>query len=378
MPGQYFTKSKLLQEKVYSFILNKPNEILEPSVGRGDLVQYVNCRSSNIKFDMYEIDDKIKDFLVDKKEIKFGDFLVQKIDKKYITIIGNPPYVRTKKGNLYIDFIKKCYSLLEDNGELIFIIPSDFFKLTCTAKILVNMLNDGAFTHIFHPHNENLFEGATIDIIIIRYCKNKTLEKKVNYNDKLMYILNNDGFVTFSEDNIKKNNIKRVSDYFDVYVGFVTGRDDVFQNDCLGNINVLWSRNKIKKFILINKFPSQDKKINQYLLKNKDKLINRKIRKFNENNWYQWGGLRNIACVEKNKNKPCIYLRNMSRSSEIAFEGTVDYFGPGLFMLLPKNSNVNLSDATKYFNTQKFKQDFIYSGRFKIGHKQLHKSVINM
>lgn len=378
MSGQYFTKNRLLQKKMYSFILNNPKEILEPSVGRGDLVQYIDSQIPNIKFDMYEIDDKIKDFLIDKKQIIFGDFLCQQINKKYDTIIGNPPYVRTKKGNLYIDFIKKCFGLLENNGELIFIVPSDFFKLTCASKLLIDMLNNGTFTHIFHPHDENLFDGAAIDVIIMRYCKNDTLEKKVLYNDKPMYLLNNRGFVTFTENKINQNKLKNVSDYFDVYVGFVTGRDDVFQNDQLGNINVLWSRNKIKKFILIDQFPSSDNQINQHLLNNKNKLINRKIRKFNEKNWYQWGGLRNMSSIEKNKNKKCIYLRNMSRSEEVAFEGTVDYFGPGLFMLLPKNNNIDLNNAIKYFNSKKFKQDFIYSGRFKIGNKQLCKSIIEI
>ena len=54
---------------------------------------------------MYEIDNTIK--LLDeiqKDNIIYGDFMKQNILKKYKTIIGNPPYVRTKKGNLYIDF----------------------------------------------------------------------------------------------------------------------------------------------------------------------------------------------------------------------------------------------------------------------------------
>ena len=42
--GQYFTTSTELQEKVYSFILNKPSLILEPSMGRGDLINYVSER----------------------------------------------------------------------------------------------------------------------------------------------------------------------------------------------------------------------------------------------------------------------------------------------------------------------------------------------
>ena len=39
--GQYFTKNKILQKKVYELILNNPKLILEPSVGRGDLVKFI-------------------------------------------------------------------------------------------------------------------------------------------------------------------------------------------------------------------------------------------------------------------------------------------------------------------------------------------------
>ena len=58
---------------------------------------------------MYEIDTKIK--LLDKiqkDKVIYGDFMTQTITKRYKTIVGNPPYVRTKKGNLYIDFTEKC------------------------------------------------------------------------------------------------------------------------------------------------------------------------------------------------------------------------------------------------------------------------------
>ena len=377
MLGQFFTKNISLQKKVYEFMLNNPDEILEPCVGRGDLVLYVKTKSPNIRFDMYEIDDKINDFLIDKKQIKFCNFLTQNITKKYKTIISNPPYVRTKKGNLYIDFIKKCCDLLDNKDQAIFIIPSDFFKLTCSSNLLTDMLIKGTFTHIYHPHDETLFEGATIDVIVFRYCKDPLLEKKVEYNDKTMYINNNNGFVTFTERQI--TNAKTIGDYFDVYVGFVTGRDDVFQHDMLGNINVLWSKNKIKKFILIDKFPSSNKDINDHLLKHKDVLIDRKIRKFNDRNFFEWGALRNMEFVEKNKGKPCIYLRNMSRKDEVCFIDKINYFGPGLFMLCPKNeSNVDLNKIVKYLNSKEFQQDFIYANRFKIGNNQLSKSRIDI
>ena len=130
MLGQYFTTNNVLKEKLYSFILNKPNNILEPSIGQGDLISFITEKLSNINFDMYEIDKEIilLDGLEQKKsKVIYGDFMVQEITKKYKTIIGNPPYIRTKtKRNIYIDFTEKCYNLLDNNGELVFIVPSDF------------------------------------------------------------------------------------------------------------------------------------------------------------------------------------------------------------------------------------------------------------
>ena len=126
--GQYFTTHNELKEKVFEFILNTPSNILEPSMGQGDLITFITDKIPSITFDMYEIDTKIK--LLDnikKDKVIYGDFMTQIITKTYKTIVGNPPYVRTKKGNLYIDFTENCYNLLDDNRELIFIIPSDFF-----------------------------------------------------------------------------------------------------------------------------------------------------------------------------------------------------------------------------------------------------------
>ena len=79
--GQYFTKHITLQEKIYEFILNKPKIILEPSVGRGDLVKFVSNINPNIKFNCYEIDETI-DFIIDSNHIVFGDFLKYKYKKK--------------------------------------------------------------------------------------------------------------------------------------------------------------------------------------------------------------------------------------------------------------------------------------------------------
>ena len=376
--GQYFTTHIDLQEKIYEFIFNKPSTILEPCIGQGHLVSFVANKLPNITFDMYEIDTTIQ--LLDKisKDVViYGDFIKTPVLKKYITIIGNPPFLRTKKGNLYIDFVEKCYNLLEENGELIFIVPSDFFKLTCSSKLLDEMMFNGAFTHIFHPNNEKMFENAIIDIIIFRYCKNILLEHKTLYNNKSLYITNSNGLITFTENIINDNNNLMFKDYFDIYVGLVTGKEEVYKNSELGNINVLNGENRVDKYIYIENYPCNNELINEYLLNNKQKLMERSIRKFNENNWFEWGAPRNITKIKANLGEDCIYVYNLTRKKNIAFCDKVNYFGGSLIMLKPKKK-CNLNNVVTYLNSSEFKDNFIFSGRFKIGHRQISNSYMNI
>ena len=372
--GQYFTTHNELKEKVFEFIINNPSNILEPSMGQGDLITFITDKNSSITFDMYEIDTTIK--LLDKiqkDKVVYGDFMKQIITKTYKTIIGNPPYVRTKKGNLYIDFTEKCYNLLEDNGELIFIVPSDFLKLTSASKLLNIMMTNGTFTHIFHPHNEKMFENASIDVIVFRYCKNSLIEKKVLYNNKLLYITNSNGLITFGEE--ENSNSFMFQDYFDIYVGLVSGKEAVYKNEELGNIEVLNGEDKVDKYIYIENYPCENEKINKHLLQYKKELIERGIRKFNEKNWFEFGATRNINNVFKNIGKDCIYVNNITRKPNVAFLSKVQYFGGGLIMLKPKKE-CNLNNIVSYMNSDKFKDNFMFSGRFKIGHRSLSNSFI--
>jgi len=373
--GQYFTTHNELKEKIFEFILNNPTNILEPSIGQGDLITFITDKIPGITFDMYEIDTTIK--LLDniqKDNVVYGDFITQTITKTYKTIVGNPPYVKTKKRNLYIDFTEKCYNLLDNNGELIFIVPSDFLKLTSASKLLNIMMTNGTFTHIFHPHNEKMFENASIDIIVFRYCKNSLIDKKVLYNDKLLYITNSNGLITFGEEN-NNNNIIMFQDYFDIYVGLVSGKEKVYKNEKLGNIEVLNGEDKIDKYIYIENYPCDNEKINKHLLHHKKELIERGIRNFNENNWFAWGAPRNISTINTNIGKDCIYIYNLTRKTNVSFVGKVNYFGGRLIMLKPKNE-CNLNNIVTYINSNTFKNNFMFSGRFKIGHRQICNSYI--
>lgn len=368
--GQYFTTNKKLQDIVYKFIKNNPKYILEPSSGRGDLVKYINSKNSDIIFDCYEIDGKIK-FIINKDLIEICDFLKKEIKKSYKTIVGNPPYVSTKTGNLYIEFINKCVDLLELEGELIFIIPSDFFKLTSAIPTLDKMFNNGYFTDIYHPHDEHLFKNAQIDILIFRYVKSNKKSNKVRYNDKMKYVIRNGGLVSFTND-IKKDGVK-LNELFEIYVGIVSAKEEVYKNKEYGNIEILVGENKREKYIYIEKFPTKNSELNKYMLENKEKLMARKIKKFNENNWFEWGALRNIEKITKNAGKKCLYVKNLTREDNICFKDKVQYFGGSLLILIPKRE-LDLNKIMRKINDER--DQFKYSGRYKIGHRQLSNLLI--
>lgn len=376
--GQYFTTNSTLKEKVLEFILNEPSNILEPAIGRGDLVLFIAGKMPKTIFDMYEIDTDIE--LLDgvqKDKVVYGDFIAQNITKKYKTIIGNPPYVdRPKKVNLYIDFVEKCYNLLDDGGEMVFIVPSSFLKLTSASKLLNTMMNCGTFTHIFHPHDETMFENAAIDVIVFRYCKNgpsTSAAATTFYNEQLLYISNKNGLITFDAHAQIDNGIVTFQDYFDIYVGLVSGRESIYKNAEIGNIEVLTAENRMDKYVCVEKYPCGNKVIDDYLLEHKMALLERKIRKFNENNWYEWGALRNIKSIRQNWGKKCIYVHNLTRKSNVAFIDDVKYFGGGLIAMIPKKQ-CNLAKIMLYLNSAEFKENFTFAGRFKIGHRQLCNS----
>lgn len=368
--GQYFTISNDLQHIVFNLVKNKDNLTLEPSFGAGHLLIKFLEYNCNYPIVCCEIDKKIKPIVSfnSNQQIIYDDFLQLNLEQKFKTIIGNPPYVKNKTGNLFIKFIEKCFDYLDDNGELIFIVPSEFLKLTSSCKIIEKMKNNGSFTNFYFPNNEGLFDNACVDIVIFRYEKNLFTNKTlVNNEEKFCNIYS--GLITFSDNEINGINLEEL---FNVYVGIVSGKDEIYKVP-FGNIEVLDDKDRVEKYIFTNEFPTNNSQIDNHLLSNKSKLLERRIKKFNETNWFEWGAPRNITSIKKFWDKYCIYIRTMTRKKDIAFLGKVQYFGGGLLCLVPKKdfTDLELKKIIDYLNSNEFQKNYIYSGRFKIGHKQL-------
>ncbi len=329
--GQFFTTHTDLHDQMYAFIQNQPDIILEPSVGRGDLViamtqRYTSDSKPVPSFVMFEIDSTVPrlpelDSILERDKGKscpsilaYSDFIDSPDDDvKYTTIIGNPPYVRItsaqnklrqkKQGtsntecNLYLLFIRKCVSLLCPGGELIFIVPSDFFHRTWSAKVITDLLLAGRFTDIFRPESDRLFGEAGIDVIIFRYQLNgPTLEeglapsgsmvgtkndsrerdlgdlgwegersstwgplgpwapdlnKKIMYNNEERQLVRRGDHISFQPIQ-QKVSVHEIGDIFNVGVGLASGRESILRNEELGNLRILNGQNRWNRYIFID------------------------------------------------------------------------------------------------------------------------------
>ena len=149
--GQFFFP-KILVDQVISLIAHKEGRLLELSCGDGAFKECLNDNSVFIEIDPSVITDK---------QVLNIDFFDYPISEKFDTIIGNPPYLDNKfinikhhsgikvQANLYLYFIEKCFYHLKENGEMIFIVPRDFIKLTSAKIVNKLLLTNGTITHFF-------------------------------------------------------------------------------------------------------------------------------------------------------------------------------------------------------------------------------------
>ena len=368
--GQYFTIAEELQQFVFDKVKHKGSRLLEPSFGAGHLLQPFKQYDANYPMVCYELDTTIQPVVEFNAHqmVVYGDFTKQTIQQRFKTIVGNPPYVKQKTGNLYIQFIELCFNLLEEDGELIFIVPSDFLKVTRAAPLISAMAAKGCFTDFLFPHNEKLFEGASIDVVVFRYEKGSPATKCLVNGKEMVYTVQ-EGILTFRDVRDAEIVGTPLDSKFQVIVGLVSGRDEIYRVP-FGNVSILQDKDKVQTFIFTETFPTQSPQINAHLLAHKEELLARKIRSFSDTNWFEWGAPRNLRSIKEHFGTPCIYVRNLTRNKEVAFVGTVQMFGGALLCLIPKTEE-RLEPIVQYLNSPVFQKEYLYAGRFKIGQKQL-------
>ena len=354
--GQVFTKEKEVK-KMCSLIKNS-GTILEPSAGDGS---FYNVLPSPMTIGI-EIDKDVA-----PKGCLVMDFFDYKTSIKFDTVIGNPPYLSyndipsttlrklpnimdKSKGNLYMFFIWKCLDLLSDNGELIFIVPRDFIKLTSAAALNNRLNTEGGFTYWEELGDQKVFDDACPNVVIFRWQKGIKHTIDIHYNN---------GFFSFG-----KTSGEKISDLFDVKVGAVSGANDIFYNKN-GNISLAYSKTKSTGKFIKAYYGELD-----VLKPFKDKLLNRKGKEFSEKNWWKW--VRKPAESKEKK----IFVNCKTRDDKPFFTTDCECWDSSLLALVPKK-DLNINEyVDRLNNTDWEKQGFKVGGRLIFTQKSLENAII--
>jgi len=363
--GQVFTP-KYIVSQMLSLIKNN-GKILEPSCGNGAFLNELpKERTIGI-----EIDPQYKG-----ENIINMDFFDYSISNKFDTIIGNPPYVRfqdipeetkkkldlkifDKRSNLYLFFIYKSILHLNLHGELIFITPRDFLKSTSAIKLNEFIYKNGTITNLIELGDEKVFKDFTPNVIIWRFEKDNfnrktTAYKQFTYSNGQLLFTDNSYSVKFSS-------------LFYVKVGGVSGNDKIFENKEYGNADFVCSytakTGKTKRMIYNIKIP--------YLEQFKEQLLNRKIRKFTEKDWWKWG--RDFY----HSNDERIYVNCKTRNKNPFFLHPSKYYDGSVLAIFPKNKNLDIRELCDDLNKVNwYELGFVCDGRYIFSQKSLENAVL--
>lgn len=357
--GQFFTPPTIV-DKMINLIQNE-GSILEPSCGDG---AFYNKLNNCIGIEL--------DPIVAPKGALIMDFFDYN-DTTFDTIIGNPPYIRYKdipeitksklpkildnRSNLYLFFIWKCINLLNDNGELIFIVPRDFIKLTSATTLNERLYNEGGFTYWEEFGDEKIFEDASPNVAIFRWVKG------INHTIPVTF---NNGALSFQNTSI----LTTLQDFFNIKVGGASGLNKVFIENS-GNIDLVISTTK--KTGLTVKAHYVDAPTS-YLEQYKDELMARKIKTFTENNWWEWG--RKINPIDGDK----IYVNNKTRDMQPFFTNSSGYYDGSILALIPKFKWYETLDEVIYKlnNWNWDEQGFLVGGRYIFGQRSLSNAFFSI
>ena len=267
------------------------------------------------------------------------DFFGYPETEKFATVIGNPPYVRhrdiaadtrrrldmtlfDRRSNLFLFFIEKALRHLVPGGELIFITPREFCKLTSARRLNDALFRLGTMTHYEELGDAKVFADASPNCAIWRFEKGADSRRM---DDGRMFRCVG-GQLYFGE-------IGReiLGDYFEVKVGAVSGADRIFEHNGRGTRDFVCSETartgRTRRMIYNRRHKA--------LVPHKDALLRRRVRRFDESNWWQWGRLY------PESDRPRIYVNGRTRSPRPFFRHESGAFDGSVLALFPRDEGAD-------------------------------------
>ncbi len=285
--GSYYTPQYLadfISKRVSNFLFDRKRlSILEPSVGDGSFVASINSAfNKSVSLTALDINSVELDKAKEKWNRKQGvfetiDFLDFQFDKKYSAIVGNPPYIKksilddtqieackqihfkaklseASVKNIWTAFLVKSSTLLNENGILTFVLPSELLQVKFAEEIREFLKSEFQRIEIF-TFNDLMFDCKGQDtIVLFAYKKAK---------EKGEFFTNIESTKDLLENSIqlKKNNLLVESKVKWTH-HFLTENDISFLNEIKSSLKTInhYSISKAGIVTAANKFFIIDKK----------------------------------------------------------------------------------------------------------------------
>lgn len=184
----YPTPERLLDKITATVEWDRIKTVLEPSAGKGNIVDYIKrkCKyryydAEKIDIDCIELDPDLQQTLKGKElRVVHDDFLTFRTFKHYDLIIMNPPFSQGAKHLLH------ALSLQNDNYGLICILNAETLKNPCTneRKDLVKRLGDmNAEIEYMEGEFQSAERPTGVEIAVIRVLKEKQERESIIFEN---------------------------------------------------------------------------------------------------------------------------------------------------------------------------------------------------
>ncbi|MDO8346835.1 MAG: class I SAM-dependent methyltransferase [Rugosibacter sp.] len=309
------------------------------------------------------------------------DFFSLPESEQFATIIGNPPYVKARDigsatrrllhsrlldghANLYLHFIEKCVRHLIPGGELIFITPRDFLKTTGAARLNTWLFDQGTLTDFDDLGDARIFAGATPNCAIWRFEKGNLSHRL--HDGRRMVLAHGQLMFTRGIYSVPLNRV------FFVKVGAVSGADEIFTHDELGNADFVCSRTAQTGALRRMIYRTTEGPL-PYLEQFRERLLARRVTKFDESNWWQWGRHHHRS------REPRIYVNGRTRNPRPFFlHPCTDYDGAVLALFPHRRlASADFSRLTEMLNNVDWAElGFVCDGRFIFSQRSLEHTLL--
>ncbi len=310
------------------------------------------------------------------------DFFAYSEGEKFATIIGNPPYVKARDilpqtalhlgsslldghANLYLHFIEKCVRHLAPGGELILITPRDFLKATGSGRLNTWLYDQGTITDFEDLGDAKIFAGAAPNCAIWRFEKGNASRRL--HDGRRMALSGGQLMFTHGIYSLP------LASVFAVKVGAVSGADDIFSNEEHANADFVCSKTAqtgaTRRMIYLDREGPLP-----WLEQFKERLLARRVARFDENNWWKWGRRHHVA------DAPRIYVNNKTRNRRPFFLHSCKNYDGSVMALFPHRARLKAADLlrlTDMLNDVDWHElGFVCDGRFLFSQRSLEQALL--